>query len=242
MLEQELLDLTPQERLLALHKQGRLIRFHWDGIDDAGRATACLYAALVPGASGTGDCPASLMPQWLANIVPYVDDRGSAAAWPAMIERFGLAVPIMGRLTPEAERRVLAKTMLAALAIARPHNPETCGPVIALWERELAGDSPALMDWRAVRWVAARWMAECWTAQAAAQAAQAAAAAAEMVEAQETAAEAACWAAQAAGWAAQAAGAAAAQEEAAEAVEAQAAWGKITDMLLTAVEAERSCA
>ncbi|MCX8502095.1 MAG: hypothetical protein ORO03_10450, partial [Alphaproteobacteria bacterium] len=45
---------------------GTLIRHKWSGRDDRGRELACLYSALVPRAISTDDCPASLMPQWIA--------------------------------------------------------------------------------------------------------------------------------------------------------------------------------
>lgn len=219
-MEQELFDLPPSARLLALHKQGRVIRGEWHGISDAGRETACLYAALVPGARGTNACPARLMPQWLADLVPDIDDNGSAAAWPAMIERFARAVPIMGALTPEAERRVLAKTMLAALAIASPYNPGACAPVIAIWERELAGEPPEPMDWQSAQAVREGNCVASWAAAAA-------------------------WATSATPWSARAAAAwatlaaRAAQEDSGAAREAEeAAWDEISDALLTAVEAE----
>ncbi len=233
-MEKELLDLSPQDRLLELYKQDRIIQGKWVGIDREGRETACLYAALVPGARSTDSCPARLMPQWLAEMIPSISDKGSHTAWPSMFERFARAVPAMGKLTPEAERRVLAKTMLKTLAIARPHNPKACDPIISLWKREFAGFPPTLQEWHAARAKAAdglllatagrpRLGAQWAPAEAAAVAVWAAADANAPVVAARWAAKAE-WEAESLTW---------------DGMEAQAkAWDKITDALLTAVEAE----
>lgn len=233
MLEQELIDLPPPERLLALHKQGRVIRNKWRGLSETGMETACLYSALVPGASGTNGCPAWLMPQWLADLIPGIDDCGTSEAWPAMVERFGRVVSVMGNLTPEAERRILAKTILAALTIASSHNYEACFTVIALWERELAGDPPRLQEWQAEH-VAQRALREArvaswttrasWASRAAANAAAAAVAVAEVGAASWKTSVALSLAARAAGestWGAE-----------------ELARDQITDAILAAIEAE----
>jgi hypothetical protein len=133
-MEQSLLEIAPHERLRALAREGRIIRNSWGGKTPDGRETACLYAALVPGAKETSGCPAGLMPQWIANMVPDIDDNGSDAAWPAMVERFGNVLP--WRLDAAAERIVLAKTMIAVLSIAAPHDQHVVvHKVIALYEQ-----------------------------------------------------------------------------------------------------------
>ncbi len=145
-MEQALLDMPPHERLLALYRDGRIIRHEWSDTGDDGRERACLYAALVPGAESTSNCPASLMPQWLADLVPNIDDCGPDEAWPEMVLRFGRVLP--WRLDAAAERRVLARTMIAALEIAVLHDTHSVvRPVAALWRQALAGDEPTREEW-----------------------------------------------------------------------------------------------
>ena len=157
MMEQRLLGMAPHERLLALMAENRIIRKAWRGKTPNGRETACLYAALVPGARSTNDCPANLLPQWLADMVPGIDDSGSDSAWPGMVRRFAAVLP--WRLDATADRRVLAATMIAALDIAAPHDSAgVVAPIRDLWARVLAGDEPAQDEWGAAE--AAVWAAD----------------------------------------------------------------------------------
>ena len=69
----------------------RVIRGKWADQDAEGRERACLLAALAPecaAALDSGACPADLMPDWLAELTPWMDDHGTAEAWPAMIQRY----------------------------------------------------------------------------------------------------------------------------------------------------------
>lgn len=78
-------------RILELLDEGRLIRKSWTGTDDQGRETACLLAALSPEVArnkAAEACPASIMPQWLAHLTPWMDDIGTLEAWPGMVRRY----------------------------------------------------------------------------------------------------------------------------------------------------------
>jgi type IV secretory pathway TrbL component len=175
-------------------------------------------------------------------MVPSIDDNGSDAAWPEMVSRFGRLVPAMGRLDDTASRRVMAKTMIAALGVAAPHDAaNVVSPVMALWQRALGGDEPASDDWgaamTAARGAAAR---AAWTAAWAARAEVWTAAA----EAAERAAWTAAWAARAEVWTAARAShtghgsnCIAIAEEAMRTARA-AAWDRITDAMLSAIEDE----
>lgn len=79
------------ERLNKAIEEGTLIRNAWTGTDEQGRHTACLLAAMVPECGecrSSGACPAEVMPAWLATLTPWIDDAGSAEAWPAMVRRY----------------------------------------------------------------------------------------------------------------------------------------------------------
>ncbi len=201
-------------RLDTFIEQGRLVRKTWGD----GQERACLLLALAPevGTKGVASgCPADVIPAWLAHLTPDLDDCGTEAAWPAMVRRYASVVRCGAETLDETEwRRVLARTMLAVLAEAAPHDPSgSCARVAALWTRVLAGDEP-----RAAAWTAEAAAAEAAAARAAAWTAEAAAA--EAAAAARAAAEAAAWTA--AAWTAAAAS----------------TWDRITGALLDGIEIE----
>src|SRR5678810_579442 len=80
---------TRLDKLDRLINEGNLLRNTWT----QGQERACLLAALSPEVATTEDpidCPAAVMPAWLANLTPSLDDNGSAEAWPAMVRRLSL--------------------------------------------------------------------------------------------------------------------------------------------------------
>ena len=204
------------DRLDTFIAEDRLIRKAWGD----GQERACLLLALAPEVGPRGDvyrCPASVLPAWLAHITPWLDDAGSPAAWPAMVRRYAVVVRRGAEtLDDDGWRRVLARTMIAVVAEAAPHDPsESCARVSALWERVLAGDEPTKDAW-----AAASWDAESASAASASEAAWAASEAA-WAAASEAAARAA--------WLLGARAGAGAQ---------QAAWDRITIALFDGIEIE----
>jgi hypothetical protein len=173
------------DRLDTFITENRLVRNEWGD----GQERACLLLALAPevGAYGFVDrCPASLLPAWLAELTPDLDDNGSASAWPAMVRRYSHVVRRGATTLDDAGwRRVLARTMLAVLAEAAPHDPSgSCVRVSALWVRVLSGEEPLKGEWEAAR-AAASFAA---AARAASEAAWDAASAAADAAARESAA------------------------------------------------------
>ena len=73
------------DRLDRFIAEGRLVRNEWGD----GQERACLLLAIAPevgGSEGKVDlCPASVLPPWLAELTPSLDDNGTNAAWPAMV-------------------------------------------------------------------------------------------------------------------------------------------------------------
>jgi hypothetical protein len=101
-------ELSVAERLARLDSaiaDGRLIRREWtEAPDDRGRERACLLAMLSPEAAREEDasrCPASVMPTWLAQLTPWIDDSGSDAAWPVLVQRYASLARRWRRLSPE---------------------------------------------------------------------------------------------------------------------------------------------
>lgn len=81
------MDADRLKRLDRMVREGTIIRHEWtDGHD-----RACLLAALAPEcgeARSASACPADVMPMWLAELTPWIDDSGSAKAWPRVVRRY----------------------------------------------------------------------------------------------------------------------------------------------------------
>ena len=61
------------------------------GVWGDGNKRACLYTALVPGATSTDNCPADVMPQWLADLTPLLDGNVGQDKWRDRVARYGRA-------------------------------------------------------------------------------------------------------------------------------------------------------
>jgi hypothetical protein len=190
----------PGARLIAALDSNVLLRGQWTD----GHERACALAWMsreVRDAESAEACPATLMPQWAAEIIPWMDDAPSAEAWPGLMRRLGL---LIDRATPQTwSRRLQAKWCQIAVVEALRHTTdaavvEVCERVIVLLDRAIAGDEPSADEWKAAAAEAeaaakaAAWAA--WAAEAAWAAAEAAWAA-WAAEAAWAAAEAAAWAA-----------------------------------------------
>ena len=206
------------ERLNTFIEEGRIVRHAWLGTDKEGRETACLLAALAPEvaeAEDAGACPASVMPEWFAELTPWIDDEASEAEWPRMVRRYAACAARWSSLDDAAWRRVEIASRRAAVTEAMQHTTsekslDACRGVLVWLDEDMPESSRA-------------------AAMEAAGAAGAGAAFAAM-----SAARAAAWAA-----AMEAAGAAAfAAMSAADVTTYAAAADRITDAVLTALEKE----
>jgi len=56
------------------HAAGTITQNTWRTQDEQGRELVCALAAFGPDINGSGDCPADLMPPWMASLVPAIDD------------------------------------------------------------------------------------------------------------------------------------------------------------------------
>ena len=77
------------ERILQHLREQRLVQGEWHSQDAQGRELACVLGAISPEIVSATECPASVMPQWLALIVVGMFDgqgKDDAAAWAG---RFG---------------------------------------------------------------------------------------------------------------------------------------------------------
>ena len=78
------------ERLLAFAREGRLAQRVWHAEED-GREVACLLGAAA-GINNADQCPASLMPKWLALALPPLFDGQTTAPAMSFARRWGEAM------------------------------------------------------------------------------------------------------------------------------------------------------
>ncbi|MBK9949881.1 MAG: hypothetical protein IPP12_22365 [Nitrospira sp.] len=147
--------MTPENRILTLAAEGRIIRHAWADTDEHGRQLLCLYTALAGDPEARpATCPAHLAPQWVAHLMPWWDDAASAERWFEVVQQVGELAPHLGELTGAKGRRALARcqlfTLRAVVPVAGSSLP-VVERVVALWERELAGDEPTNGEWSAAR-------------------------------------------------------------------------------------------
>jgi len=226
--------ITRQERLERLDSaiaEGRIIHSKWRRVE-GGREYVCLLAALSPevaDAEDAEDCPADVMPLWLALLTPDLDDYVSHEYRPTLIRRYAGLAHRWHVLDADAWQRCDWAARRVALVEARSHTDyepsvEVCDLVIALLDRALAGDEPSAQEWADAMTVA-RTVAMTVASTVAETAAATAAAASWAATATAAAATAAAEKAAAASWAA---GPAA----------ATAAWDRIAEAILDAIEVE----
>ncbi len=132
--------------------EGRLIRKAWSRVE-AGRQLLCLYTAMVDDPNGRpGTCPAALCPTWLAHLLPWMDDYGSEAAWPALAARVAKLAPGFGRLSPEVEWRVRAACVREAMTHTTNRKViELCDTVITLCDRRGRAETVSDLEFMAAR-------------------------------------------------------------------------------------------
>ncbi len=167
-MDKEMIDIwaipTPGARLIAALDSDAVLRRKWTD----GHERACALAWMsreVRDAESADACPASLMPQWAAEVIPWIDDTPSAEAWPGLMRRLGL---LIDRATPAVwSRRLQAKWCRIVVVEAMQHTTdaavvEMCEHIIVLLDRAIAGNEPSMDEW-----AAAAAMAEAWEAAAA---------------------------------------------------------------------------
>lgn len=140
--------------------EGRLIRRGWTGTDAQGRHTACLLAALSPEVARSqdpADCPASIMPAWLAWLTPWIDDTPSEGAWPGIVQRYAdlsrrwHVLDAAGWRRADYAARAAIVNEAARFAAGDTATTAACRAVVELCERVAASDEPPSGEWEAAR-------------------------------------------------------------------------------------------
>ncbi len=148
----------PGARLIAALDSNVLLRNQWNGdyeMDDCSRCHPdCALAWMsreVHDTESASACPASLMPQWAAEVITWMDNVLSAEAWPGLMRRLGL---LIDRATPQTwSRRLQAKCCQIAVVEALQHTTDAavvgvCERVIVLLDRAIAGAEPSADEWQ----------------------------------------------------------------------------------------------
>ena len=82
--------------------EGRIITGNWRKSDAAGRELVCLLAAISPDIDSEFNCPAELMPSWMASATVILFDGAGAENIQILAPRYARAIAVWGELA-EAE-------------------------------------------------------------------------------------------------------------------------------------------
>lgn len=212
-----------------MHRGGRILRHRWSEIGPDALEHACLLAALSPevvDAQDPAQCPANVMPGWLAYLTPDLADFISDTYWPHFVECYVQDAARWHKLDAPAWERCNTRVCIAALEVALPHDQSgVVERMLGLLRRRLAGDEPTAAEWEEAQ---AQAQAQTWVAWVASTSAVAVREVAEAAATAEAVAWAAAWAASADARGARGAGDAA----------KVAAWDRIAKATLDAIEAE----
>ena len=148
-------------------KEGRIAQGFWRH-DRGGREMVCALAAFGPDINGSGDCPADLMPQWLASLVPAIDDGINLADVPwfagGLIERARKWHVLDDAAWERIRTGFLIGSIKRAIQSAEPVQPEpapaywaqvkqACDQVITVLEtggNKAAADAAADAAWKGI--------------------------------------------------------------------------------------------
>lgn len=134
------ITLTYDERVKRLNtffQTGRIIRSEFVSRNDEGKQTACLLAAMSPEVGVTEDtasCPADVMPRWLADVTPTIDDAGSLDAWHSMVQRYANLAGDWHRLSDAAWERLRRLSIRIALAEVSNAPKNLVTQTLGYWE------------------------------------------------------------------------------------------------------------
>jgi hypothetical protein len=141
--------LTVQDRIAQAEtalNEGRIIQGDWRRKNGGGRELVCALAAFGPDINSASDCPADLMPGWLAELVPVLDDGIAEADVPWFMGGLLTRAKAWSILDDAAWDRIrtgymigLARQALASAAPVQPDpKPEYWQPIVDAVERVAA--------------------------------------------------------------------------------------------------------
>ncbi len=142
------------ERYTEFYEQGRLVQSSWHETDSDGRQLACALGVLGDDVSSPRDCPAAIMPRWLAQMVPAFFDRQKKADALDWGKRFYAALARVGGSVPFSVVHDWHANTVTVLGIdaaekrGRDTTPHTA--LQELHKRALGGEKIAADEWRPV--------------------------------------------------------------------------------------------
>ncbi len=131
---------------ILLHlERGTLFRRGWG----EGYGYVSLIAALSPETAKSrdwNDCPAEVMPPWLAMLTPLMDVRGSADAWEPMVRKYADLAARWHVFNAAGWHRALHGVLVALMRVVQPHAPDVVDPVVELLQRPVG--TVTVSEWR----------------------------------------------------------------------------------------------
>lgn len=154
------------DRLDRFIETGNLIRNQWT----EGQERACLLAAISPEVGeneSTTACPVSVIPQWLANLTPNMDDNGTIEEWLNFVKRYASILrQAANKLDIKAWQRIEYRVRALLVQEAKQHTQNVevlkiCDQVINLCQGVVNGEEIDTEKFFAMRIVAnkATWSA-----------------------------------------------------------------------------------
>ena len=146
------------DRLDCMIQEGRLLRNQWTGVDAAGKERACLLAAISPEVAGSHvsvSCPADVIPSWLAQLTPAMDDNGTQEQWFPFVQRYSLVLRVASeKLTEKQWEAVQYRVRIGIIQESMSHVTDTkvleaCSSIIRLCEQAAEGNNPDPAAWSA---------------------------------------------------------------------------------------------
>jgi len=133
---------------------GRLIQSRWHCTDDDGRDLACALGVIGAQVGSPKDCPAQIMPRWLAKMVPWFFDNQSkdeAFAWGLrfyeQIARLSGNIPFS--VIHDWQANVVGPLAID-LATKRKRDVEAHRKLQTMQQEALAGNKFSADEWRPV--------------------------------------------------------------------------------------------
>jgi hypothetical protein len=139
------------ERYRAAYKSGLLIQGKWRDTAADGRFLACGLGVLGDEIKSTGDCPAQVMPQWLARMVPWFFDNqeaNDAKLWG--FEFYGELKRLNGRVPFSVVHDWHATSTTPLVILVAEKSKHDTAPHVALQamhKRALTGDLATKYEW-----------------------------------------------------------------------------------------------
>jgi hypothetical protein len=143
-------------------REGKIVRGQWRDHDRLCALLTLVPAAEIRSGADYSVCAAAGLPEWCAQLVPWIDDAVSIETWRDTLVRLGVVLRrAVAVLTPEDWARLDYVCRAIAVREARARTPHrdprflaAIDRVLALLDRAAAGDASKREQWCAAAWEA----------------------------------------------------------------------------------------